>query len=62
MALNTRISYFSNSIQGIPMAGVDVNVETVDLAPRYAVGYWWLVPMVICSVIAILVRQLTQDY
>ena len=39
MALNTGVSYFSNSITGIPMAGVDVNVETVDLVPRYALGY-----------------------
>lgn len=38
MALNVN-TYFSNSIQGIPGAGVDVNVETVDNAPRYAAGY-----------------------
>lgn len=38
MALNAN-TYYSNSIQGIPGAGVDVNVETVDAAPRYAAGY-----------------------
>lgn len=38
MALNVN-TYFSNSIQGIPGAGVDVNVETVDSSPRYAAGY-----------------------
>lgn len=38
MALNAN-TYFSNSIQGIPGAGVDVNVETVDAAPRYPAGY-----------------------
>lgn len=38
MALNTS-TYYSNSIQGIPGAGVDVNVETVDASPRYAAGY-----------------------
>lgn len=38
MALNAN-TYYSNSIQGIPGAGVDVNVETVDSAPRYPAGY-----------------------
>lgn len=38
MALNVN-TYFSNSIQGIPGAGVDVNIETVDAAPRYPAGY-----------------------
>jgi len=38
MALNSN-SYYSNSIQGIPGAGVDVNIETVDAAPRYPMGY-----------------------
>ena len=39
MGIQTGLSYFSNSIQGIPGAGVDVNVETVDTAPRYPLGY-----------------------
>ncbi len=38
MALNSA-TYYSNSIQGQPQVGVDVNVETVDAAPRYAAGY-----------------------
>jgi hypothetical protein len=38
MALNAN-TYYSNSIQGIPGAGVDVNVETADAAPRYPAGY-----------------------
>lgn len=38
MALNSN-TYYSNSIQGIPGAGVDVNVETADSAPRYPAGY-----------------------
>ena len=38
MALNAN-TYYSNSIQGVPGAGVDVNVNTVDAAPRYPVGY-----------------------
>ena len=38
MALNAN-TYYSNSIQGIPGAGVDVNVETVDSSPRYPAGY-----------------------
>lgn len=38
MALNAN-TYYSNSIQGIPGAGVDVNVETADGAPRYPAGY-----------------------
>lgn len=38
MALNAN-TYYSNSIQGQPQVGVDVNVETVDAAPRYPVGY-----------------------
>lgn len=38
MALNAN-TYYSNSIQGIPGAGVDVNVGTVDAAPRYPAGY-----------------------
>src|ERR1017187_568852 len=38
MALNTN-TYYSNSIQGEPQVGVDVNVETADSAPRYPVGY-----------------------
>ena len=39
MGIQTGLSYFSNSIQGIPSVGVDVNVETVDTTPRYALGY-----------------------
>lgn len=39
MGIQTGFSYFSNSIQGIPGAGVDVNVETVDATPRYPLGY-----------------------
>lgn len=38
MALNTN-TYFSNSITGQPLVGVDVNIETVDSAPRYAAGF-----------------------
>ena len=38
MALNAN-SYYSNSIQGEPNVGVDVNVETADAAPRYPMGY-----------------------
>lgn len=38
MALNVN-TYYSNSIQGQPQVGVDVNVETVDSAPRYPAGY-----------------------
>ncbi len=38
MALNAN-TYYSNSIQGIPGAGVDVNIETVDPNPRYPAGY-----------------------
>lgn len=38
MALNAN-TYYSNSIQGIPGAGVDVNVETADASPRYPAGY-----------------------
>lgn len=38
MALNAS-TYYSNSIQGQPLVGVDVNIETVDAAPRYAAGY-----------------------
>lgn len=38
MALNSS-TYYSNSIQGIPLVGVDVNIETVDSAPRYAAGF-----------------------
>lgn len=38
MALNAS-TYYSNSIQGQPLVGVDVNIETADPAPRYAAGY-----------------------
>lgn len=38
MALSTS-TYYSNSITGQPMAGVDVNIETADSSPRYAAGY-----------------------
>jgi hypothetical protein len=38
MALNAN-TYYSNSIQGIPGAGVDVNIQTVDANPRYHAGY-----------------------
>ena len=38
MALNTS-SYFSNSIQGIPGAGVDVDVTRADAAPKYPMGF-----------------------
>lgn len=38
MAL-TDASYFSNSIQGIPGAGADVDVTRADTAPKYALGY-----------------------
>lgn len=38
MALNVS-TYYSNSIQGQPLVGVDVNVETADASPRYAAGY-----------------------
>lgn len=38
MALNAN-TYYSNSITGQPLAGVDVNIETADGAPRYAAGY-----------------------
>lgn len=40
MALNSA-TYYSNSIQGIPGAGVDVDVTRVDATPKYAVG--WLI-------------------
>lgn len=38
MALNAN-TYYSNSITGQPFVGVDVNIETADASPRYAVGY-----------------------
>lgn len=38
MALNDA-TYFSNSIQGIPGAGVDVDVTRADATPKYPVGY-----------------------
>lgn len=38
MSLNVS-TYYSNSIQGQPLVGVDVNIETVDAAPRYAAGF-----------------------
>lgn len=38
MAL-TDATYFSNSIQGIPGAGVDVDITRTDAAPKYAMGY-----------------------
>lgn len=38
MALNAN-SYFSNSIQGIPGAGADVDVTRADSAPKYPMGY-----------------------
>lgn len=40
MALNSA-SYFSNSIQGIPGVGADVDVTRADAAPKYAMG--WLI-------------------
>ncbi len=38
MALNSS-SYFSNAIQGIPGAGVDVNLYDTHTAPKYPMGY-----------------------
>lgn len=38
MALSAS-TYYSNSITGQPLVGVDVNVETADATPRYAAGY-----------------------
>lgn len=38
MALNSS-SYYSNSIQGIPGAGVDVDVTRADSSPKYPMGY-----------------------
>lgn len=38
MALNSS-SYFSNAIQGIPGAGVDVDVTAAHSAPKYPMGY-----------------------
>lgn len=38
MALSSS-NYFSKSIQGIPGAGVDVDVTAVHSAPKYALGY-----------------------
>jgi hypothetical protein len=32
-------SYYSNSIQGIPGAGVDINLYDVHSAPKYALGF-----------------------
>lgn len=32
-------TYFSNSIQGIPGAGVDVNINDTHTTPKYAAGY-----------------------
>lgn len=38
MALNSS-SYFSNAIQGIPGAGVDVNIYDTHTTPKYPMGY-----------------------
>ncbi len=38
MAIDTS-NYYSNSIQGIPGAGVDVDVTRADSAAKYALGY-----------------------
>lgn len=38
MAL-TDATYFSNSIQGVPGAGVDVDITRTDASPKYAMGY-----------------------
>lgn len=38
MAL-TDATYYSNSIQGIPGAGVDVNIYDTHTIPKYAMGY-----------------------
>ena len=38
MALNSS-SYFSNAIQGIPGAGVDVNLYDTHSTPKYPMGY-----------------------
>lgn len=38
MSLSTS-TYYSNAIQGIPGAGVDVDVTRADSAPKYPVGY-----------------------
>lgn len=38
MALNSS-SYFSNAIQGIPGAGVDVNLYDTHTTPKYPMGY-----------------------
>jgi len=38
MSLNAN-TYYSNSITGQPLVGVDVNIETADASPRYASGY-----------------------
>lgn len=38
MALSSS-SYYSNAIQGIPGAGVDVDVTRADSAPKYPMGY-----------------------
>lgn len=37
MALDSA-NYYSNSIQGIPGAGADIDVTRVDTAPKYALG------------------------
>ena len=38
MALNTT-NYYSNSIQGSPQAGVDIDVTAAHSAPKYALGF-----------------------
>lgn len=38
MALSSS-SYYSNAIQGIPGAGVDVDVTRADSAPKYSMGF-----------------------
>jgi len=38
MALNSA-TYYSNGIQGQPMAGADVNIFDTHSAPKYAAGY-----------------------
>ena len=38
MALNTA-TYYSNSIQGIPAIGADVNLYATHTAPKYAAGF-----------------------
>lgn len=38
MGINT-MTYYSNSIQGIPGVGADVNIYATHAAPKYAAGY-----------------------